>query len=74
MFRRWAETRMYRKTMRLAVGELRRAARTANALAKLHALDNAEQKLKLQEFAQLCDEQVNPIAQSFFEKAKSFFR
>ena len=46
MFRRWAETRMYRKTMRLAVGELRRAARTANALEKLRALDNAEQKLK----------------------------
>lgn len=46
MFRRWAETRMYRKTMRLAVGELRRAARTANALEKLQALDNAEQKLK----------------------------
>ena len=46
MFRRWAETRMFRKTMRLAVGELRRAARTANALEKLQALDNAEQKLK----------------------------
>jgi len=46
MFRRWAETRMYRKTMRLAVSELRRAARTANALEKLHALDNAGQKLK----------------------------
>ena len=35
---------------------------------------NAEQKHKLQEFAQLCDEKVNPIAQSFFEKAKNFFR
>jgi molecular chaperone DnaJ len=35
---------------------------------------NTEQKQKLQEFAQLCDEKVNPIAQSFFEKAKSFFR
>ena len=35
---------------------------------------NGEQKQKLQEFAQLCDEKVNPIAQSFFEKAKSFFR
>jgi len=46
MFRRWAETRMFRKTMRLAVSELRRAARTANALEKLQALDNAEQKLK----------------------------
>lgn len=46
MFRRWAETRLYSKTMRLAVSELRRAARTANALEKLQALDNAEQKLK----------------------------
>lgn len=35
---------------------------------------NAEQKQKLQEFAQLCDEKVNPIAQGFFEKAKNFFR
>jgi molecular chaperone DnaJ len=35
---------------------------------------NAEQKEKLQEFAQLCDEKVNPITQGFFEKAKSFFR
>ncbi len=46
MLRRWAETRMYRRTMQLAVSELRRAARTANALEKLHALENAEQKLK----------------------------
>ena len=46
MFRRWAETRLYRKTMQLAVRELRRAARTANTLEKLHALDSAEQKLK----------------------------
>jgi len=35
---------------------------------------NGEQKQKLQEFAQLCDEKVNPISQSFFEKAKNFFR
>ena len=35
---------------------------------------NGEQRQKLQEFAQLCDEKVNPIAQSFFEKAKNFFR
>ncbi|MBI1178431.1 molecular chaperone DnaJ [bacterium] len=35
---------------------------------------NLEQKQKLQEFAQLCDEKVNPISQSFFEKAKNFFR
>ncbi len=46
MFRRWAETRLYRRSMQLAVGELRRAARTPNVLEKLHALDTAEQKLK----------------------------
>ena len=33
-----------------------------------------EQKAKLQEFAALCDGDVNPIAQGFFEKAKNFFR
>jgi molecular chaperone DnaJ len=35
---------------------------------------NAGQKAKLQEFATLCDEKVNPIAKSFFEKARNFFR
>lgn len=35
---------------------------------------NAAQKAKLQEFAQLCDETVNPKSQSFFHKAKNFFR
>jgi len=35
---------------------------------------NAVQRAKLQEFAALCDEKVNPITQSFFEKAKSFFK
>jgi molecular chaperone DnaJ len=34
----------------------------------------AEQKAKLQEFAELCDENVNPISKSFFEKAKGLFR
>ena len=46
MFRRWAEERIYRRTMQLAVVELRRAARTANALEKLRSLEVAEQKLK----------------------------
>jgi hypothetical protein len=46
MFRRWAEARIYRKTVQLAVGELRRAARTGNALEKLDALEVAEQKLE----------------------------
>lgn len=35
---------------------------------------NHAQKAKLQEFAELCDEKVNPISQSFFEKAKKLFR
>lgn len=46
MFRRWAETRLYRKTMHVAVAQLRRAARTPNVLEKLAALDLAEQKLR----------------------------
>jgi hypothetical protein len=46
MFRRWGEARMYRKTLQIAVAELRRAARTPNALDKLQALEVAEQKLR----------------------------
>lgn len=34
----------------------------------------SEQKAKLQEFAETCDESVNPISKSFFEKAKNLFR
>jgi len=34
----------------------------------------SEQKAKLQEFARLCDENVNPISKSFFDKAKNLFR
>jgi len=34
----------------------------------------AVQRAKLQEFAALCDENVNPISKSFFEKAKNLFR
>lgn len=32
------------------------------------------QKAKLEEFAALCDENVNPISKSFFEKARNLFR
>lgn len=32
------------------------------------------QRAKLQEFAEACDENVNPISRSFFEKAKNLFR
>jgi molecular chaperone DnaJ len=35
---------------------------------------NAEQKAKLREFAESCDENVNPISKGFFEKAKSLFK
>jgi molecular chaperone DnaJ len=35
---------------------------------------NSEQKAKLHEFAELCDEDVNPISKGFFEKAKNLFR
>ncbi len=34
---------------------------------------NHAQKAKLQEFAELCDANVNPMTRSFFEKAKRFF-
>src|ERR1700733_4705625 len=35
---------------------------------------NSEQKAKLQEFAALCDGKEAPLAHSFFEKAKKFFK
>jgi molecular chaperone DnaJ len=35
---------------------------------------NHEQKTKLQEFAGLCDGNETPMARSFFEKAKKFFK
>jgi molecular chaperone DnaJ len=35
---------------------------------------NASQKAKLEEFADLCDDNVNPIAKGFFAKAREFFR
>jgi len=35
---------------------------------------NAVQKAKLEEFAKLCDENVNPQSKSFFHRAKEFFR
>ena len=35
---------------------------------------NHEQKAKLQEFAALCDGKETPLSQSFFEKAKKFFK
>jgi molecular chaperone DnaJ len=34
---------------------------------------NAEQKAKLTEFGDLCDDRVNPMRGSFFEKARKFF-
>src|SRR5438270_644361 len=35
---------------------------------------NAEQRAKLQEFADLCGEENTPLGKSFFERAKEFFR
>ena len=35
---------------------------------------NAEQRAKLQEFAELCGEDNTPLRKSFFERAKEFFR
>jgi molecular chaperone DnaJ len=35
---------------------------------------NHEQQAKLQEFAALCGNDVNPISKGFFEKAKNLFR
>lgn len=35
---------------------------------------NAEQRTKLQEFAELCGEENTPLRKSFFERAKEFFR
>jgi molecular chaperone DnaJ len=35
---------------------------------------NAAQRAKIEEFAQLCDENVNPISRGFFERAKNLFR
>jgi molecular chaperone DnaJ len=35
---------------------------------------NAAQRSKIEEFAQLCDANVNPISKGFFEKAKNLFR
>ncbi len=34
----------------------------------------AAQKAKLQEFAEACDENVNPLSKNFLEKAKNLFR
>ena len=35
---------------------------------------NSAQRAKVEEFAQLCDSNVNPISESFFEKARKLFR
>jgi molecular chaperone DnaJ len=35
---------------------------------------NAEQRHKLEEFADLCGEENTPMRKSFFERAREFFR
>jgi molecular chaperone DnaJ len=35
---------------------------------------NAEQRAKLQEFAELCGDDNTPLRRNFFERAKDFFK
>ena len=35
---------------------------------------NAEQRRKLEEFAELCGDENAPLRKSFFERAKEFFK
>jgi molecular chaperone DnaJ len=35
---------------------------------------NAEQRRKLEEFAELCGDENTPLRKSFFERAKDFFK
>jgi molecular chaperone DnaJ len=35
---------------------------------------NSDQKRKLEEFAELCNEETHPESNSFFEKAREFFK
>jgi molecular chaperone DnaJ len=50
------------------VGDLR-----VTVVVEVPARLNAAQRAKLEEFAKLCDENVHPKTQSFFERAKGFF-
>ena len=60
---RWFENhRTFQKAMRAGFQQI-----------EVPAHLNHAQKAKLQEFAALCDNSVNPISQSFFEKAKNLF-
>jgi molecular chaperone DnaJ len=44
------------------------------ALVEVPAHLNTEQRKKLQEFAELCDENTTPLRKSFLDKAKGFFK
>jgi molecular chaperone DnaJ len=44
------------------------------ALVEVPTRLNAEQRRKLEEFAESCGEENNPMHRSFFDKAKAFFR
>jgi molecular chaperone DnaJ len=44
------------------------------ALVEVPTHLNSAQKAKLQEFASLCDENVHPMSQGFFAKARNLFR
>lgn len=43
-------------------------------IAEVPAHLNSAQRAKLQEFAELCDDNVNPMSQGFFAKARNLFR
>jgi molecular chaperone DnaJ len=46
----------------------------ARVLVEVPTRLNAEQKRKLEEFAELCGEENTPLHKSFFDRAKEFFR
>jgi len=46
----------------------------ARVIVEVPTLLNSDQRRKLEEFAELCGEENTPLHQSFFERAKGFFR
>ncbi|MDQ2919541.1 MAG: molecular chaperone DnaJ, partial [Verrucomicrobiota bacterium] len=46
----------------------------ARLIVEVPTLLNADQRQKLEEFANLCGEENTPMRKSFFERAKEFFR
>ena len=46
----------------------------ARLIVEVPTLLNADQRQKLEEFADLCGEENTPMRKSFFDRAKEFFR